>query len=65
MRMIRMLGWKRARRHYGLRDRERVDLSDDPRGYVLRTEILGDSISNERLERMIDHRKAFRGAVAC
>jgi len=38
--------------------------ANDPRGYVLRTEILGAAISNARLERMIDRREALEGAAA-
>eukprot|EP00581_Thalassiosira_minuscula_P019331 CAMPEP_0183713888 /NCGR_PEP_ID=MMETSP0737-20130205/8614_1 /TAXON_ID=385413 /ORGANISM="Thalassiosira miniscula, Strain CCMP1093" /LENGTH=833 /DNA_ID=CAMNT_0025942751 /DNA_START=75 /DNA_END=2576 /DNA_ORIENTATION=+ len=36
-----------------------VKYADHPRGYVLRTEVLGFAISNERLERMIDRRAAM------
>jgi ApaG protein len=34
-----------------------VKYASDPRGYVKRTEIIGMSVSNERLERMIDRRQ--------
>mmetsp|Transcript_10973 Transcript_10973/g.20097 ORF Transcript_10973/g.20097 Transcript_10973/m.20097 type:complete len:842 (+) Transcript_10973:199-2724(+) len=33
-----------------------VKYADHPRGFVLRTEVIGMAISNERLERMIDRR---------
>ncbi|KAL7544994.1 hypothetical protein ACHAWF_008367 [Thalassiosira exigua] len=36
-----------------------VKYADNPRGYVLRTEIIGMQMSNERLERMIDRRAAW------
>lgn len=41
-----------------------VKFADNPRGYVLRTEILGSAISNARLERIIERREAWEGAAA-
>jgi len=36
-----------------------VKFADNERGYILRTEIIGMAISNERLEKMIDRRNAL------
>ena len=41
-----------------------VKYASDPRGYVKRTEIIGMSVSNERLERMIDRRQQMDGINA-
>jgi len=40
-----------------------IPLADHPRGYVLRTEVIGMALSNERLERLIDRRTATDDAV--
>mmetsp|Transcript_27461 Transcript_27461/g.49920 ORF Transcript_27461/g.49920 Transcript_27461/m.49920 type:complete len:838 (+) Transcript_27461:144-2657(+) len=40
-----------------------VKYADHPRGYVLRSEVIGMAISNERLERMIDRRAAMEDKV--
>ena len=41
-----------------------IKYASDPRGYVKRTEIIGMSVSNERLERMIDRRQQMEGINA-